>query len=203
MENLNESRAASKIKAGVAAGCACLMIAGGALAVLTASDSATNHFTVVSSLNPLDKDILTEPAWDALDSSSKIEVNPGYTITKDPTLNNVSDVDCYGLMKVVVPTDANGKDIFTYTIGAQWASCADAVYDATANTRTYWYAYENGTSNMFASGASSTLFETVTMAKDATLVNSGALQKADIDITGYLVQANGVANVAAAMALVA
>ena len=82
----------------------------GALAFLTAKDSAENKFTVGN------VDIsLTEPLWDAANPDGTLEnIVAGQVITKDPTITNTGVNNAYVYFQVEIPkvykTDITGAD---------------------------------------------------------------------------------------------
>ena len=113
----------------------------GALAFLTAKDSAENKFTVGN------VDIeLTEPSWVEADGENIV---PGQVIAKDPTITNTGKNDAYVYMMVSVPKaddvsvgeeKVNDLQLFTYDLDRSW-TLVDSKIDNDDLYNYYLYAY--------------------------------------------------------------
>lgn len=146
----------------------------GALAFLTAKDSATNKFTVGNV-----KITLTEPKWDAANPSGTLEnIVAGQVIEKDPTINNVGKNSAYVYMLIEIPKvyqtdivskDANGNEtietvmhhpLFSFKANSGW-SLVDSKVGTDVDAYDY---YLYGHDAPLAPTESSTLFNEVTFA---------------------------------------
>ena len=146
----------------------------GALAFLTAKDSATNKFTVGNV-----KITLTEPKWDAANPSGTLEnIVAGQVIEKDPTINNVGKNPAYVYMLIEIPKvyqtnivskDANGNEtietvmhhpLFSFKANSGW-SLVDSKVGTDVDAYDY---YLYGHDAPLAPTESSTLFNEVTFA---------------------------------------
>lgn len=119
----------------------------GALAYLTATDTAKNVFTVGNVKISLD-----EPHWV---ESNGLNITPGKVIAKDPTVTNTGNNDAYVYVMVTVPkkdaikVNEDGitvtKDdyqLFNYTLNDGWTEIASKI-DADDANNYYLYAYNN------------------------------------------------------------
>jgi len=165
---------------------------GSTIAYLTDTDTATNTFTIGG------VDItLTEPNWVA---TSGENIVPGQTITKDPTITNVSTTnDAYVFMKVEVPCTTTStpapREIFTYTVNSSWTEIPSAATTCTNGKATHVYYYGSGSLSALAKNNTATpaLFAQVKLVQDLTndeLTNLGHTAK-DMVITGYGIQNDG------------
>lgn len=116
----------------------------GVSAYFTASDDATNNFTV----NKVDV-LLTEPDWDAVVDPNNtpddkaddvtVTVTPNQTILKDPTVTNKGNIDQFVFLKVTVPF----QNIITAKLNGE--------RNAAANTELFtWNAENAGELNVIA-----------------------------------------------------
>jgi len=168
---------------------------GSTIAYLTDTESETNTFT----LGGVDI-TLTEPGWVAANGQNIV---PGQTITKDPTIKNVSATNpAYVFAKVEVPctttTNPAAREIFTYTVNSSWTELPGRAVACTSGKATHIYYY--GTGGSLTSLASNTtapaLFPSVTLVRDLTdaeVTNLGTTGK-DMVVTGYGIQTDGLAS---------
>ncbi len=117
----------------------------GALAYLTATDSKTNTFTVGNVAIEL-----TEPNW--VDANG-LNIVPGETVAKDPTIKNTGRNDAYVYAMITIPK-ADGVDVnengtvtsqddyqlFTYEVNEGW-TLIDSKVDSGDVNNYYLYAY--------------------------------------------------------------
>ncbi len=161
----------------------------GALAYLTAKDSAENKFTVGN------VDItLTEPEWDKANPDGTLEnIVSGQVIAKDPTITNTGRNDAYVYMMVQVPKadeisiagNADSVDdyqLFSYTINNGW-TLIDEKVDANDANNYYLYAYNTA----LAPEGTATLFNEVTYANTTSDFEEANLS---IEVTAYAIQSN-------------
>ena len=186
-----------------------VFIVGGAIAYFTDTDTKTNTFTIGN------VDItLTESGWDALADSNSNDIPdaaedmlPGQSVTKDPTVNNVSTKsDAYVFAKVEVPCTAivspatTSEEIFTYTVNAGWtelSTAAVACTDGGTATHVYYYG-SNGTLTTLAKAANAQtptsttnpVFSTITL-RSTLKGNEGLDTQKQVVITGYGIQTEG------------
>ena len=191
----------TKVKtAGIAVASAAL-VAGGAFAYFTAQNTVQNPYNIVSS-----KDVtatITEPEWNPDNAK---DLQPGANIKKNPILTNTStaDVDMYGFISVDVPT-ANVK------IGAATTASTTPLFELTGLNKTNWEMVTDGSTTghyvfkykgTLAKGqATEQLFDSVTykdVADNSTLTSDQL--SGNIDVTGYLIQAQGMNDSADALA---
>ena len=127
---------------------------GGAIAYFTDTDTKTNTFTIGN------VDIsLTEDGWDALADANNNDIPdvaedmmPGESVTKDPTINNLSTKNpAYVFAKVEVPCTTivapatTSEELFTYTTNAGWTELSSAAVACTSGgTATHVYYYGTG-----------------------------------------------------------
>ena len=180
---------------------------GGAIAYFTENNEKTNTFTIGN------VDIsLTEPGWVTTDSDSNgvpdaaENLMPGQTVTKDPTINNLSTKNAaYVFAKVVVPctTETTPKEIFTYDVNDEWTELTSAAVACTnGGTATHVYYYgtsgtltelAKATSDSNPTSTASAVFDEVTVL--STLKgNEGLTGNKNIVVTGYGIQKDGLAS---------
>ena len=189
-----------------------IFIVGGAIAYFTDTDTKTNTFTIGN------VDItLTETGWDALADSNSNDIPdnaenmlPGQSVTKDPTVNNVSTKsDAYVFVKVEVPCTTivspatTSEEIFTYTVNAGWTELSTATVACTdGGTATHVYYYgSNGTLTTLAKAANAQtptsttnpVFSTITL-RSTLKGNEGLDTQKQVVITGYGIQTEGLAS---------
>ena len=159
----------------------------GALAFLTAKDSAENKFTVGN------VDIsLTEPKWDAANPDGTLEnIVAGQVITKDPTITNTGVNDAYVYMMVQVPKADNiaidgevvsDHQLFSFTPNAGWTCIAEKTDDNDANNY-YLYAFDTA----LAPKGVANLFDKVTFANTTSDFEASSLK---IEIKAYAIQSD-------------
>ena len=189
-------------------------VVGGAIAYFTDTDSKTNTFTIGN------VDItLTEDAWDALADTNNNDIPdlaedmmPGESVTKDPTINNVSTKNpAFVFAKVEVPctTETTPQEIFTYTPNAGWTELTTAnlpVACTSGGTATHVYYYgTSGTLTALAKAADSStptattnpVFSSVTL-RSTLKGNEGLTGNKNIVVTGYGIQTEGLTSTAPA-----
>ena len=179
MKNTN---AKSNKKKAIAASILAAMLATtavvGTTAYFTDHPSKVNTFTVGSVETELHEDGWFEEDPDGDGTSDEaINITPGKTITKDPSIKNTGANDAYVYLKVTVPmasvvtVDAQGNrqpeantQLFTYTADSNW-TLMSTTYDtgsvSTAKSVDYVYAYNTA---LTAGEETTSLFETVTFA---------------------------------------
>ena len=172
----------------------------GALAFLTAKDSAENKFTVGN------VDIeLTEPSWVEADGENIV---PGQVIAKDPTITNTGKNDAYVYMMVEIPkaysTDIvfkndSGKStvetkshypLFSFDTNEGWTLINSQVGTEDDGYDYYLYGYDAS----LAPTESTTLFNEVVFANvTENFVNSitgKPIINLAIKVTGYAIQSD-------------
>ncbi len=192
-----------------------VFVVGGAIAYFTDTEQKTNTFTIGS------VDItLTEDGWDALPDTNDNDIPddaedmmPGESVTKDPTINNVSTKNpAYVFVKVEVPCTTivapatTSEEIFTYNINAGWTELTVAnevpVACTSGGTATHVYYYgSNGTLTTLAKASSAStptsttnpLFSTITL-RSTLKGNEGLDTQKQVVITGYGIQTEGLTN---------
>ena len=178
----------------------------GAFAYLTATDTATNMFTVGNVVVEL-----TEPNWSPDVDSDGDGINDtmsnivaGQKIAKDPTLTNTGDNNAYGYIMVEIPkvyeTDITGDDgvavsqqhypLFSFEANDNWelvdsqVGTEDDAYDY------YLYAYKDA----LVPGNEVTLFDEVKFANITdnfvNTITGEAIVDLDIKVTGYAIQSD-------------
>lgn len=188
----------TKTKALVTALCAVLLVVAsvmGTMAYLTSQDTVKNTFTVGNVKITLDEkdvdndqntaDNVTLPTGEVRDKANKYHLIPGHTYVKDPTVHvDANSESCWLFVKL-----ENGlKDIVdTKTIEAQMAENGWTVLDAANNI----YAYRD----IVAAGANKVVFESFKLKGDAEVARYA---NANITVTAYAVQADGLATAQAA-----
>lgn len=189
---------------------------GGAIAYFTDTDTKTNTFTIGN------VDIsLTEGGWDALADANNNHIRdvaedmmPGESVTKDPTINNLSTKNpAYVFAKVEVPCTTivapatTSEELFTYTTNAGWTELSSAAVACTSGgTATHVYYYgTGGTLTALAKAAdtstptptSKPVFSSVTL-RSTLKGNEGLTGNKNIVVTGYGIQTEGLTSTAPA-----
>lgn len=189
---------------------------GGAIAYFTDTDTKTNTFTIGN------VDIsLTEGGWDALEDANNNHIPdvaedmmPGESVTKDPTINNLSTKNpAYVFAKVEVPCTTivapatTSEELFTYTTNAGWTELSSAAEACTSGgTATHVYYYGTGeTLTALAKAAnastptptSNPVFSSVTL-RSTLKGNEGLTGNKNIVVTGYGIQTEGLTSTAPA-----
>ena len=189
---------------------------GGAIAYFTDTDTKTNTFTIGN------VDIsLTEDGWDALADANNNDIPdvaedmmPGESVTKDPTINNLSTKNpAYVFAKVEVPCTTivapatTSEELFTYTTNAGWTELSSAAVACTSGgTATHVYYYgTGGTLTALAKTAnastptptSNPVFSSVTL-RSTLKGNEGLTGNKNIVVTGYGIQTEGLTSTAPA-----
>ena len=189
---------------------------GGAIAYFTDTDTKTNKFTIGN------VDIsLTEDGWDALEDANNNHIPdvaedmmPGESVTKDPTINNLSTKNpAYVFAKVEVPCTTivapatTLEELFTYTTNAGWTELSSAAVACTSGrTATHGYYYgTGGTLTALAKAANAStptptskpVFSSVTL-RSTLKGNEGLTGNKNIVVTGYGIQTEGLTSTAPA-----
>lgn len=189
---------------------------GGTIAYFTDTDTKTNTFTIGN------VDIsLTEDGWDALADANNNDIPdvaedmmPGESVTKDPTINNLSTKNpAYVFAKVEVPCTTivapatTSEELFTYTTNAGWTELSSAAVACTSGgTATHVYYYgTGGTLTALAKAAnastptptSNPVFSSVTL-RSTLKGNEGLTGNKNIVVTGYGIQTEGLTSTAPA-----
>ena len=166
----------------------------GAFAYLTATDTATNMFTVGNVVVEL-----TEPNWSPDVDSDGDGINDtmsnivaGQKIAKDPTLTNTGDNDAYVYIMVEVPkadgvtvdgATVDNHQLFCYTSKDGW-TLLDSKIDNGDKNNYYLYAYNTA----LTPSLSATLFDEVIFAN--TDSNFQPEDSLEVKITGYAIQSD-------------
>lgn len=191
-----------------------VLVVGGAIAYFTDTDTKTNTFTIGN------VDIsLTEDGWDALADANNNDIPdvaedmmPGESVTKDPTINNLSTKNpAYVFAKVEVPCTTivapatTSEELFTYTTNAGWTELSSAAVACTSGgTATHVYYYgTGGTLTALAKAAnastptptSNPVFSSVTL-RSTLKGNEGLTGNKNIVVTGYGIQTEGLTSTA-------
>ena len=185
-------------------------VVGGAIAYFTDTDSKTNTFTIGN------VDItLTEDAWDALADTNNNDIPdlaedmmPGESVTKDPTINNVSTKNpAFVFAKVEVPctTETTPQEIFTYTVNTGWTELTttglpEACTSGGNATHVYYYGSDGtltelakATNAQTPTSTSTAVFSSVTL-RSTLKGNEGLTGNKNIVVTGYGIQKDGLAS---------
>ena len=122
------------------------MAIGGISAYFTATDDATNTWTVGKVTIDL-----KEPIYDALTPEERENITPNQELPKDPQVTNTGVNDAFVFMRVTVPkanvkiADQTGavqsaavRELFTYTLNSGWYQVSKT---EGTNSNTYVYAY--------------------------------------------------------------
>ncbi len=196
-----------------------VFVVGGAVAYFTDTETKTNIFTIGG------VDItLTEDGWDALTDANDNDIPddaedmmPGESVTKDPTVNNISTKNpAFVFVKVEVPCTTivapatTSEEIFTYSVNAGWTELTVAnelpVACTSGGTATHVYYYgSNGTLTTLAKAASASaptsttnpVFSTITL-RSTLKGNEGLTGQKQVVITGYGIQTEGLTSTAPA-----
>jgi len=200
----SSKKAAGKKKKALLSVClAAALLITGAVAFMTATDSADNVFTVGNV-----KIDLTEPNWDETKAEDIIS---GQVIAKDPTVTNTGANNAYVYVMVEVPkvykTDivsqnAEGKwvteeksqyQLFDYAVNDGWTLIDSKVTtEADSNEAYNYYLYAYDTS--VAPTGSVTLFDEVKFANVTSnfinAVTGEEIVDLDINVTSYAIQSD-------------
>lgn len=177
---------------------ALVLLIGGMLAYFTDSENTTNEFT----LGEVDIS-LSEPSWTG-SQGSPVEILPGQTVAKDPTVTNDGASDVYAFAQVVFPyasvttegsSQASAQELYSYSINDEWVEVGSAVIDATNHTSTHLYAYvgdpaESPMKALSSGDSTATVFDNVTL-KNVTNPTELSGISLDIDVTAEGIQVNG------------
>ena len=201
MIELNISSKTKKRKAFISIALVLALAITGALAFLTARDSAENKFTVGN------VDIeLTEPNWDENNAKNIVS---GQIIAKDPTITNTGRNDAYVYMMVEIPkaietdivsTDESGNEVTTtksnYPLFSFVANEGWTPIDSQTGTNIDAYDYYlYGYNTALTPGNAATLFNEVAFANvTSDFVDTYAGENndlsLDINVTGYAIQSD-------------
>ena len=201
MIELNRSSKTKKRKAFISIALVLALAITGALAFLTARDSAENKFTVGN------VDIeLTEPNWDENNAKNIVS---GQIIAKDPTITNTGRNDAYVYMMVEIPkaietdivsTDESGNEVTTtksnYPLFSFAANEGWTPIDSQTGTDIDAYDYYlYGYNTALTPGNAATLFNEVAFANvTSDFVDTYAGENndlsLDINVTGYAIQSD-------------
>lgn len=200
-------------KACAALCCASLLAAGGVMAYLTATDTATNRFELADGADYQDKVKVVEPSWDLTDENGNgipdaaENFAPGQEIAKDPQVENGSTIDSYVVLTVSVPTedvvvgDATAPaqtELFTYTVNNGWVEQGSSSYDAASKATSHTYLFK-GSIDGAAAGLVKASATTPALFNSVTMVNHNGIAKAgdtddlsrEITVTAHAIQALG------------
>lgn len=185
-----------------------LLLIGGIFAYFTDITSTTTNVFTLGNVDIT----LTEPNWDYAQDGKTIM--PGETVDKDPTITNAGNDDAFVFVQVSIPyysvqtvaeeeaspaVAAHDQELFTYTLNSGWVEVGTATVDSTNHTKTHVFAYASSTAmTPLASGDDTpAVFDDVTFIEindaSATAITTNNVSL-DIDVTGYGIQANGLAS---------
>ncbi len=178
----------------------------GAFAYLTATDTATNLFTVGNVVVEL-----TEPNWAPDTDSDSNGINDtmsnivaGQVIAKDPTITNKGDNDAYVYIMVEIPkvyeTEITGADgsaatqqhypLFSFEANDGWSLIDSQVGTEDDAYDYYLYAYDTA----LTPNGEVTLFDKVKFANITdnfvNTITGEAIVDLDIKVTGYAIQSD-------------
>lgn len=191
---MERSKRNNRLKAIVAGGCAAAVAVGGSLAYLTATDDVTNSFTVEKAL--AENISVIEPNWNPADG---VNIVPTQTVSKDPQLENDSDIPVFAIMQVSVPyanvataaadgtvQPATPQELFSYTVNEGWTESGTGQLSDDGSQMVHTYLMPE---RLAAGKVSPSLFDEV------TLVNAidGQIDGMElaIDVDGFAIQAEG------------
>ena len=170
-----------------------VLLIGGMLAYFTDTDVESNVFTIGDAI---DIDVIED--WTPNDG---LKVHPGVTVTKKPSVKNLSTTPAYVFLKITVPcyksnpTSGNvDTELFTFTAKAGWEKINESSIDQTSKTKTYVYAYSSNSTmtSLAANTTTGTIFDSVTVSETLTLDQAATLPtNPNIDIKGYGIQVDG------------
>ena len=161
------------------------LAAGATIAYFTATQTATNTFTVGNVAITL-----TEPNWDSSGSVDAPEAYPGEPLKKDPTITNTGANPCVVRIKITWPTLPDGVSAITYRTDY----VTDKLGDGWHQDGEYYYYMEP----LEVGEYTDALFDQVVMPTD--LENGDATTEYDIVVTAEAVQAQGIFSMYADMA---
>ena len=181
-----------------------LLLIGGIFAYFTDITSTTTNVFTLGNVEIS----LEEPNWDYAQNGKTIM--PGETVDKDPTITNDGNEDAFVFVEVVVPyasvqtvaeaaadpvVAAHDQQLFDYTLNSGWVEVGTPTTDTTNHTITHVYAYaaSGAMTPLNADASTPAVFDDVTFV-DITDGTSLAGVSLDIDVTGYGIQANGLAS---------
>lgn len=193
MVNSSKTRRVKKRNSFIALMLVAALAITGALAYLTAKDSATNKFTVGN----VDID-LTEPSW--VEGNGE-NVVPGQVIAKDPTITNTGKNDAFVYLMVSVPkadditvvdestktsTKVNDLQLFSYELDSGW-TLVDSKIDNDDLYNYYLYAYNTA---LAPEAKTTPAFSTVKFANIAEGQFTEENNKLQILVDGYAIQSD-------------
>ena len=193
MVNSSKTRRVKKRNSFIALMLVAALAITGALAYLTAKDSATNKFTVGN----VDID-LTEPSW--VEGNGE-NVVPGQVIAKDPTITNTGKNDAFVYLMVSVPkadditvvdestktsTKVNDLQLFSYELDSGW-TLVDSKIDNDDLYNYYLYAYNTA---LAPEAKTAPAFSTVKFANIAEGQFTEENNKLQILVDGYAIQSD-------------
>lgn len=177
------------------------IVTGSTIAYMTSkSATVTNTFTYGNVLITLDEADVDDSDKDGdttdRDIQNSYRLYPGKTYVKDPTVHVGADSeDCYLFVKVVNPISSLEADGDT-TIANQMKALGWSI--VSGETNVYYYDGKkqgtNDTTATVSKGENIKVFETVTIANNATFSGSYG----DVTVTAFAVQAEGFASAAVA-----
>ncbi len=188
-----EKKSTKKVtkKALIACAAAAIMMVGGVSAYFTATDTATNTWTIGNVAIDLQ-----EPEYDA---SDKENIVPNQVLAKDPMVENTGTNDAFVFMKVSIPkasvkiAEADGtvsgpvlQELFDYSIDSGWVQISKQ--EGTDNN-TYVYAYAaNGKCVSLAADASTPVLFKNGEIKFRNVVEGQLGSDVTIPVTAYGIQ---------------
>ena len=175
----------------------------GTLAWFNATDTATNTFKIAKSDDPNNApdfkvDVFeTDENGDEADGLEFADIAPGAELDKDPTVRNTGDYDLYARVVVTLSDAATWRAAATRYgltgtasvdtvlesivdgINAKWLRFDNPVYDATADTLTYVYYYDDVVAKSDTTTTPATFHDTASLF--TKVIIPGALEQSDMD----------------------
>lgn len=178
---------------------ASLLAVGGVMAYLTSTDAAENDFSLAEKIEIS----VVEPNWVEADAQGML---PTMTVSKDPAVKNISDVEGWIAMQVEVPTmnvklvgdtAAANHELVTYSVNEGWTETGTASFDATTGMTTHTYLYKDA---LAAGNTTKSLFDNITLINLVEGQISGDDLNQSLNVRGYAIQSHGFSDVDSAWA---
>lgn len=179
----------------IACAAVAVMLVGGAAAYFTATDTATNTWTIGNVAIDLQ-----EPEYDA---SDKDNIVPGQELDKDPMVENTGTNDAYVFMKLSIPkanvstVDEDGsliaqavQELFSYGISDGWV-LVNQVQGAESNTYVYAYGTADECTVLPADGITPVLFKDGKI-RFLNIVEGQLGDSVSIPVTAYAIQTENI-----------
>ena len=168
---------------------ALILLIGGMIAYFTDEKTVTNVFTLGSV-----EISLTEPGWDA---SNGLNITPGKTVAKDPTITNTGAMPAYVFAEVKVPmtTENPSREAFTYSVNSGWVELSSPTSPVTANgytTHIYAYGTSSAMTPLAPSAATPAVFNSVALQSvtSSSVIPVDNNRQFQVEVKGKAIQAN-------------